>query len=204
MTKSDKIISAIILGLLAPVILMLLFWWGSIPLIQDNDALIMYLALGGLAAGVILDFTLLRGFVFKLFKLPLNALTALEIFYSIMVYGFFMGFPVFNSLVGIFGSYITARGGVVQQKSREEILKSTRYMNRTSAGILLFLCICSAVLALRESTICLQIKGMFGLPFDVTMGMVWMLIIVGSVLLLWFQYYFSVLVSKRVLRSLAS
>lgn len=203
MTNSDKVISLIILGLLAPVVLMLLFWWGSIPFVKD-DALIMYLALGGLAAGVILDFTLLRGFVFKLFKLPLNVLTAVEIFYSIMVYGLFMGFPVFNSLVGIFGSYIAARGGVVQKKSREEILKSSRYINRISTGILLFLCICTAVLALRESSICLQIKGMLNLPFNVTMGMVWMLIIIGGGLLLWFQYYFSVFVSKRVLSSLAS
>jgi hypothetical protein len=58
-------------------------------------------------------------------------------------------------------------------------------ISTVSTLILFLLCVSSAVLALRESSICSQVKGMLHLPFDVTVGMVWGLILVGgSVLLL--------------------
>jgi len=199
MKRFDKIISLIILGLLAPIVLMLLFWWGSIPFTKNYNQLILFLALAGFVIGVVLDFTLLRRFVFKLFKLPLSALVTVEIFYSIMVYGFFMGFPVFNSLVGIVGNYIAAKNGVFRKVSYTEVIKNTNYITRISMVILFLLCFCSALLALRESTICSQVKGMLNLSFDITIGMIWMLIISGGSFLLTFQNNLSKFVSKRII-----
>jgi len=200
MKSFDKFISIMTLGLLAPVILTLLFWWGSIPFAMGNDQLIMRLAFTGLIAGIVLDFTLLRRFIGKLYELPLPALAAVEIFYSIMVYGFFMGFPVFNAIVGILGGYIVTRRGILRNASPAEVLKNTKYIIRLSTVILLFLCVCTAALALGESTICAEVKGMFKLPFDVNMKMIWAMILIGGISLLIFQYFLSKLVSMRVLK----
>ena len=195
MSKVDKSISVVILGLIAPVVLLLTFWWGSIPFVPDR--IIPYFAISGLVLGVILDVTLLRKFIFTLFTLPLYALITIEIFYSIMIYGFFMGLPVANSFVGILGAYIIAKSCIFKRNSQAEAKKSIHYNIIVSAVILCILCIFSAILALNESSICSQIKGMLNLPFDVTIQMVWLIIIVGGSLLITFQYYFSKLVSRK-------
>lgn len=200
MSKTDKFLSLLLLGLLAPVTLMLACWWGSVPFIKDNDQAVMLLAIFGFAVGCVLDFTVLRKFIHRLFGLLLPTLLAVEVFYSIMVYGFFMGFPVFNSFIGIVGAYIVARGGLLRQAAREETLRNARALNLASLGILAFLCFSTATLALRESTIKAQMKGMLGLPFDVTDGMIWGTILIGGSLLLFFQFFASKWVVRSVLR----
>ena len=198
MTKTDKTVSLLVLGTLTPVCFLLLFWWGSIPFVEER--LVPVMALLGLLAGAALDCTLLRRFVFRLFSLPVPALAALGACYSVLVYGFFMGFPVFNSLVGIAGGTIAARACVLQGLTEEETNKRLREINLFFLGLLFVLCVCSAILALNEPTIGLQIKGMFSLPFDVTFGMVWALILLGGALLLVFQYFCASRIARCVLK----
>lgn len=195
----DKTLSVIIMGMLAPVIFMLLFWWGSIPFVKNNDPLLFTLALTGLIVGVLLDLTVLRRFILKLFDLSIPVLTAIEIFYSIMIYGFFMGFPVFNSIVGIAGAYIAARSAVRQHASGEQSLKNTNHIIRLSTIILFALCSSSALLALGEKTIGSQVKGMLHVPFNVTMGMIWFLILAGGCMLLIFQYCASKIICAKII-----
>jgi hypothetical protein len=56
---------------------------------------------GGFALGLALDVLVFRKFLFKLFDFSMPALAALGFFYTIMMYGFFMGMPAFNSMIGI-------------------------------------------------------------------------------------------------------
>ena len=198
MTKHDKAVSLAVLGTLPPVGLMLLFWWGSIPFVEER--LIPVMALFGLLAGLVLDCTLLRRFVFRLFALPVPALAAVGAGYSVLVYGFFMGFPVFNSLVGIAAGGIAARSCVLQDLTEEETNRRIRAVNLFFLALLFALCVCSAILALSEPTIGSQIKGMFALPFDVTRSMVWTLILLGGALLLVFQYFCSSRIARLVLQ----
>jgi hypothetical protein len=202
MKNFDRFASIIIMSILAPVVLMLSFWWSSIPFVRNNNKLIFYLALLGFVTGMILDFTILRRFLLKLFSLPLLPLVAIEIFYSIMVYGFFMGFPVFNSFVGILGSYIVARKCFYEHASQKEAVRNVKYILMISTVILFALCICSAFLALRETTICSQVRGMLNLSFNLTIKMIWGLILVGGSMVLIFQYYISKLICRKVLANL--
>lgn len=199
MKRFDKIFSASVLGTIAPVTLMLTLWWGSIPFLKDQSQTILFLALSGFILGAVLDCTLLRRFLFRLFELPLSALVIIEIFYSIMVYGFFMGFPVFNIFVGIAGGYAAAKHSALLHKPVAEAIRSSGQINRFSAVLLLFFCTCSAMLALRESTICSQVKGMLNLPFSVTMPMIWALILTGGSALLLLQYLFAKNLSHRII-----
>lgn len=187
MSRSDKWLSVIVLGLIAPVSLMLLFWWGSIPLVKENIT-IAYLALAGFAIGIALDCTVLRKFTARLFCLPIPALFAVAFFYSILFFGFFMGFPVFNVLIGISCAYVTARSCVLSGESRENIRKKARAVHLFSLILLFSICICTAVLSLREASIGLQVQHMLALPFKVTPVMIWAIILVGGTALLTFQY----------------
>lgn len=204
MKVSDKIISVIILGLIAPVILTLALWWGSIPLSGGNNRLIMILAISGLIAGLIIDFTVLRKFIFRLFDLSVTALISIEVLYSVLIYGLFMGFPVINSITGIAATYILLRSCKINNLPKDLTAKRARIINLASFAILFLLCVCTAVMALNENTICNMIKSMLNLHFDVTMGMVWALIIAGGVFLLGLQYLFSKLLFHLMIKNKTS
>lgn len=200
MKTSDKLISAIILGVPAPVFLALLLWWGGYIIDRNLDAGFIFLITAGIAAGIILNALVLRRFIFGLFKLPHAALFAIEIFYSVIIYGFFMGFPVFNSLVCIAGSYIVIRKSIVNNDSADTIRSNFKKASFFSFFLLLLLCVCTAILALGESSIRSQVQSMLGLPFNVEMWMIWLLITGGGVFLLAFQYLISKFVFKSMLR----
>lgn len=197
MKASDKIFSAVVLGLITPVTLMLLFWWGSIPFVKDN-ALIAYLALAGFLTGVILDATILRKFIMRIFCLSMPVLVAVLLFYSVMFFGFFMGFPVFNALLGIAASFVAARGVCLYGIPPEKAHKNLRVVRISSFLVLFILCIITAVLTLNETTITSQLRSMLGLSFEVTMGMVWGAILVGGILLLFLQDLIERVMFKRI------
>ena len=195
MNRFEKCFSVLMLGLIAPVSLMLLGWWGSIPFITESS--VMVIALSGFIIGIVLDFTVLRQLIFRLFYLPLPALFAVALFYSVMIYGFFMGFPLFNTLVGITCAYAAARGSVLQSTDGQALQKRARTVQWFSFALLLSICICTAVLALREATITSQVQQMLSLPFKVTQGMIWTMILVGGILLLVLQYGVSHFIFRR-------
>jgi len=198
MNKADRVLSLILMGLPAPSILMLIGWWGLLPFHPADDIYYLIFASAGFIAGIALNATLLRRFMLRLFDLPFLALCALMAFYSIMLYGFFMGFPVFNIIPGILGSYIAARSEVLHGSDRTSFQKNTRRIDMFSFILLLLLCIFTAVLTLREPTIQSQLKSMLGLPFAVTYPMIWSTILIGGAALLALQYCFSRLAQRHV------
>lgn len=198
MKKTDKMLSAIILGSPAPVSLILLFWWSGVLFNLDNNLLYILLVLSGLAAGIILDITVLRWFVFRLFSLSMPSLFIICTFYSIMIYGMFMGFPVFNSLIGIAGTYIVIRKSIVMGDSKEKLDKNTRLFFFFSFLLLLVICIITTLMALNEASIGKELELMLNLKFEVTKGMIWTLILVGGSFLLGFQYILSRIVYKTM------
>lgn len=186
------------MGLPAPVALMLAFWWGSIPFFTDDRRIMMH-ALIGLVLGLAADATVLRKYLKGLFTMPFWILTALYLFYSMIIYGFFMGFPVFNAFVGILGSYLVARGCIVTGLNESETRKRLGSFMFVSTLMLTSLCVCTAWLALREPGIAGQIEGMLGLGFKVSGHLVWLLIILGGAGLLLAQYFGSRFAAKAVI-----
>lgn len=194
MKKSDSILSAVVLGAPAPIILALAAWWIGVPVFRDINRIFPFLVLAGAIAGLVLDITILRRFIFSLYRLRLWALYILEAFYSAMLFGVFMGFPVPCCLSGILCSYIVLRRGIVNNSPSGVIKSDFQTINVFSFALLLTLCICTAALSLSEPSIRSQLKSMLGLSFTVEMWMVWLLITAGGVLLLLFQYAVSRLI----------
>ena len=202
MKKSDRLLSAVIIGSPAPVFLALVFWWCGALLKVGSGALYVALVVSGFAAGVLLDATVLRRFIFRLFSLSRPVLYIICAFYAVTVYAAFMGFPVFNVLVGIFGTYIIIRKSVIHGFSKEASGKNIKSFFLFSFLLLLFICIVTAAIALNEASIGRELEIMLDLNFKVTHGLVWALILGGSAFLLGFQYLFSILVYKKMRKAL--
>ncbi|NTW29478.1 MAG: hypothetical protein HGA39_08990 [Coriobacteriia bacterium] len=196
MTLSDRVFSRVVLGTIAPVCLLLTGWWGSFGLLGES-AIIGPAAAGGLALGILLDATVLRKRLDSLFDLGLPALSALALFYSVMIYGFFMGFPVFNIIVGLAGGHVIGRRAAQKHLPAERTSRDTRRVAVTATSILAALCVATAWMALNEPTMGSELRGMLGLPFEVTWPMIYAIIIVGGAVLLAAQYGGTILTARR-------
>lgn len=196
MNGFDKVLSRVVLGTIAPVSLMLTGWWGGLGILGDHPA-IGSCALAGFAAGVVLDVTLLRNRLDSLFALGTLALSAVAAFYSVMIYGFFMGFPVFNAVIGIAGGYVVGRRSAIAGESAEKLRRKSRTVAGIATALLFALCVATAVMALNEPTLGSQLQGMFALDFEVTQSMIYFLIFAGGGGLLAFQYAATVLTARR-------
>jgi len=199
MTRTDRMFSRIVLGAITPVLLMLTGWWGTLGILGDHPAIVPA-AFGGLALGIVLDLTVLRTRLDSLFDLGLTSLSAVALFYSIMIYGFFMGFPLFLLMVGIAGGHVVGRHAGICRLTSEWTARESRRVATVVTATLAALCVATAWLTLNEPTIGLQLQHMLGLPFAVTDPMIYVTIVVGGAGLLAAQYGATVLEARRASR----
>jgi hypothetical protein len=175
MHRSDRLLSRLVLGTLAPVVLFLAGWWGTLGLLGDSPV-IGPAALGGLALG------------------------ALALFYSVMIYGFFMGFPVANLLVGLVAGHVVGRRARLHSLPAEQAARESRLALVFVTSILTVLCVATAWMALNQRSIESEVRHMLGLPFEVTRPMIYATIVVGGAGLLAAQYAATVLATRRASR----
>lgn len=152
-------VSRIVLGAIVPVVLLLTGWW--VPYLLGAPEVVPVLASFGLVLGVVVDVTLLRNRLDSLYRLPIPAQAAIATFYTVMIYGFFMGLPVPVLLVSLGWGYaavstLTATAGDPRR---------VRWAARGSAALMLVACLATAWLAFREPWIADEVRGMLGLPF---------------------------------------
>ncbi len=195
MRTADKIVSLAILAPMAPIALLLAGWWGSVGVLGDNPAVAPF-ALSGLAIGIALDVTALRSKLESLYSMSYGRLLLVALFYSIGMYGFFMGFPVFNAAIGVVGGYVAARRAVILGLPRERAMRDGRRVAITMTWVLGALCAATAALALNETTMGAQLQGMLGLSFVVTWPMIYAIIAVGGLGLLALQYAGTILTAR--------
>lgn len=197
LTRLDRASSRLVLGTVTPVVLFLAGWWGTYGVLGDSPA-IAPAALGGLVLGVVLNLTVLRKRLDSLFDLGPKALVGLALFYSLMIYGFFMGMPVCNLLVGIVGGYVAGRKAALHGLPAERATRAARVTAAVATSILAVLCVATAWMALSEPTIGSQMGGMLGLPFEVTVPIIYATIGGGGAALLVAQYGGTILTARRV------
>lgn len=148
---------------------------------------IIYLA-AGLISGLVIDLIFLKGWIQRRFELPLWPMAAIYILYNIFVFGFFMGFPVFNVLLGLIaGNYFGNRMASNKLPSEKQS-KQIKQVSIFTALIMALICISSAVIGLTDATIGANIQGMLRLNFDITKPMIWAIVLVGGFCLIITQY----------------
>jgi hypothetical protein len=181
----ERAVSRVILGTIAPVVGLLTGWWGSFALLGDSPW-IGWAAATGLIAGLVVDLTILRGRLDSLRDLPQAGLAAIAVFYSVMIYGFSMGLPVANLLVGLGWGYAL--------RSRPD---GVRMAATGSAAMMFLLCGATAWLAFGERTIASQVRGMLALPFTPPMWSLWALALFGGLALVAGAYFLTKVAASR-------
>jgi hypothetical protein len=187
MTGFDRAVSRLVLGTVVPVALMLTGWWGSLGILGDGPW-IMWSTAGGLALGGALDATFLRRWLDSLYNLSASALLLVAIFYSVMIYGMFMGLPVVNLLVGVGGGFVVGRRAAALGVTASVASAERRRVCVTASVLMAVLCCATAWLALSDPYTAGDVRGMLGLAFTPSADQLRLLAVVGGITLVGVEY----------------
>jgi hypothetical protein len=199
-TKLERFTIGPILAPILPLAGFMLFWWLSYTLLPERW--MPFGTLAGLLLGILADFFLIKRLIARLDQLGILFWVTVFLFYTVGVFGMFMGVPVFN-----LGLAVPA-GFVVGSRLARAAANPTRV--RTAAQrtaffttlVLALVCVASAFFALSSSSTAADLEGMLGLGFEVTPAMIWGLILVGGAGLLavnWALTWLSVCLTHRFL-----
>jgi hypothetical protein len=171
-----------------PILLFLAGWWGSIPLVPENR--IFLCAFLGLALGIGADLVVLGRWLKAGYRIGTAVRIAVYLFYTIGVWGFFMGVPVFNALVGAAAGIFVARGMSAEGAGKRSIRKALGRTAIFTTAVMLLACAASAAIALLSWSTPSDLSRMLGLT--VTREGVYCIIFAGGGLLLIAQYWLTV------------
>jgi len=162
----ERLFLQIMIGLVAPVIFLLAGWWGSIPFVPEES--IIFFALGGLLLGIFLDILFLHRWVRKAYSFPVIWFVLIYLFYSICLFGFFMGVPAFNLVMGLVGGYYVGLCMRHANKDKNEVKSIAKRTALFAAFVLAVACAASWILAYREPSLASQIRAMFNLKSEIS------------------------------------
>ena len=115
----EKLFLTLVIGGIAPISCFLSGWWGAYFFAPENQIPVFMLA--GLGMGIIIDLLFLGKWVKLAYRIHPFILIAVYLFYSVGIFGFFMGVPVFNMVMGpLAGFYIGRRLGFEKSDSEEK------------------------------------------------------------------------------------
>ncbi len=187
MNKLEKSFLGILLGAIFPLTGFLAGLW--IASVYYSNIRILISALGGLVLGMIVDVIFLKKWVTGVFEMDHKLWMAMYFFYALCIFTFFMGVPVFNVALGIPAGIFIGRKLAHGELSTEAEQRLMLRTNLYTTGVMAFICISSAYLALRDPTTAANLEGMLRLTFDVTQGMIIALIVVGGAGLLGLHWW---------------
>jgi hypothetical protein len=166
-----------------PVIACFLFgWWISIPLVPESQ--IFLCALAGLCLGAIVDWLFLRSWIGRAYSLKPWVWKGVYVFYSVGLFGFFMGVPVFHVLLALPAGVFVGRRLAHEGANAANVVKAGRRTAAFTTSILALVCLASATVALASESTAHDLQGMLRIPFEVTPAMMVSLIVGGGSVLL--------------------
>ncbi|HPO04139.1 MAG TPA: hypothetical protein PLV37_01310 [Bacillota bacterium] len=183
MNRFDNVFGGILIGIIIPILTLCTFWWGSYLL----DLYIQFWAIFGIILGIVIDIIFLSKLLRRFYYLSTISLALLYLFYSIGMFGFFMGVPIFNIVLGIIAGIYIGRRMKVRRQEKEVFQKSLRQTAGFSFVVLLIICLSSAFIAITDPYTGANLQGMLNLSFEVTKPNILGVIIIGGALLLFIQ-----------------
>lgn len=154
--RFEKLFLLLAFGGVAPIGFLLCGWWGAYPYIPES--LIPFFALGGLAFGLLLDGLFLRRWLQMAYRFHPIILVAIYLFYSVGMFGFFMGVPVFNTILGPLAGYYTSRR--IRNTNPPDRKAIIHRVSLFTAFVLALFCLAALILAAHEPTLSANIHGM--------------------------------------------
>jgi hypothetical protein len=154
-TKLERLAHGLMLAPLAPLAGLLCGWWSAYALLPE--AWIPFAAIAGLLAGILADVFLLKKYFDR--RLSLTLWVAVYLFYSMGIFGFVMGVPVFNAALAIPAGFVVGSRLAAEHADPSQVRKAEMRTAWFTSGVL-------------------------GLGFEVTQGMIIGLILIGGAALL--------------------
>jgi hypothetical protein len=114
-TRAESLVVGLAAGILCPLLLFTLGWWGSAALavyqvLRIPESVIAIVAFTGLAAGVTLDVIYLKRWISRFYNADARVVALVYLCCSVMAVATFMGLPVGNLVLGtLAGAYIGRR-----------------------------------------------------------------------------------------------
>jgi hypothetical protein len=199
MKNLDRIFFGLVLGFFFPIFLMLLIFVMWFYLDKNTDNVIIYI-LSGLVLGVVIDFKYLKRWISHRYELPIWFIIGIYFFYNIVIYGFFMGFPVFNVGLGLVAGYYYGKRIRFLNIAGEKHSKIMNHLLVFTGFIMTLICISSGFLALEGRGVGGEIQAMLGLGFEVTKPMILGMTLVGGFLLILIQVLLTRLIMIKILK----
>ena len=172
-----------LIGSTFPLLFGLLFVTIWFFLDKSESRPLIYLAFG-LLLGILIDIKFLKGWTKHRFDLPLWFMAGIYIAYNIFVYGFFMGFPVFNVFLGLLAGYYFGNRICFKDVTSDKQSKLINQVSLFTGLVMTLICISSGFLALVNNEAAGMIKEVLGLGFEVTTSMVWGIVLIGGLILI--------------------
>jgi hypothetical protein len=162
-------------------------WWISIPLVAESR--IFLCALAGLLVGVAVDAIFLKAWIRRAYSMKPLVWMAIYLFYSVWMFGSFMGVPVFNVALALPAGFVVggwlAHGGADSTRVKRAARRSAVF----TTSVLALVCAASASIALASPFTASDLQGMLGLPFRVTTAMIVSVILGGGIFILALQWW---------------
>jgi len=153
-----------LIGAVFPILLFLTGWWGAYFFAPEKE--IVYYMLSGLILGLLLDILFLRKWVKFAYQIHPMILVFIYLFYSVGIFGFLMGFPVFNLFMGPLAGFYIGRRLFHAGLNIEQAKKIFALVNLFTTFILAMACLAALILAASETTLAGNINGMFAGMFN--------------------------------------
>lgn len=196
----EKVFLLLVFGGVAPIGFFLCGWWGAY--LYAPEKLIPFFALGGLTLGLLLDVLFLRRWLQIAYRFHPVILVAIFLFYSVGTFGFFMGVPLFNALLGPWAGFYTGRRiKATNPSDRKAIIHRVSLF---TAFVLALACLAALFLAAAEPTLSANIHGMVldmtGLNINMDNRTILVFSSIAGIGLVIAEYYLTRLVIKKVIR----
>lgn len=175
-TKLERFSLGLMLAPAAPLAGLLGGWWSAYALLSERW--IPFAMISGLLAGILGDVLLLKKVVER--RPSFTLWMTVYLFYSVCIFGFFMGVPVFNAALAVPAGIVIGIRLSVDNAGPQQVRKSARRTAGFTTGVLALICAASALIAITDPYTAGSLRGMLGLGFEVTQGMIIGLILIGG------------------------
>lgn len=196
----DKYFFSILIGMAFPFILCLLsvvIWF----YVDKSDRHFALYSITGLIIGLLIDGYFLKGWIRNMYRLSPILILIFYIIYNIGLYGFFMGFPVFNSFLGLIAGYYYGKKISFEKIAGSKQIRIKRQVLLISGLIMTLICVPTGLMAFEGSGVGGMIESILGLDFKVTNLMIWGIIIVGGFTLIFVQIFLTKFAMEKTIEN---
>jgi hypothetical protein len=187
MRKLETVVIGLIFGAIPVITGALAGWWLIIPFVPES--LIFAGMLAGLLVGVLIDVAFLKSWIRRAYSTSPIVWGGVYLFYSVGLFGFFMGVPVFHVGLALPAGFFVGAYLAHRDAQPPQVKRMARRSSVVTTGILALVCAASATVALIDPYTADNLEGLLGLGFPITTPMILGLILVGGSFLLVLQWW---------------